>query len=99
MGSLRERILNALEQLDDEGFKKFKWYLQDPEYVPGLPLTNRALQNAEREDIVNLIRQSFPDKESLVMATILPKVNRYDLAGRFGDTPTRKKRGWIMFIS
>ena len=99
MGSLRERILNALEQLDEEGFKRFKWFLRDPAYVPGSPLTKRALQDVDREDVVDLIVQSFPDKETLLMVTILPKANRPDLVWMFGDTPTGKKRGWIMFIS
>ena len=99
MGSLKERIRYALLDLDDEGFKSFKWFLRDPENVAGFqPLTKRALKNADVEDVTDQIVQGFPGKESLIMVTILTKVNRYDLMGMFGDTPTGKKRGW-MFIS
>ena len=93
MESLRERILFALDELDETTFRRFKWYLRDPEYVPDgfQPLTKRALHDANPEEVVDQIVQGFPGKETLIMVTILPKVNRHDLAKMFRGTPTGKK--------
>ena len=90
MGSLRERILFALLEMDEDTFKRFKWYLRDPEFVPEgfQALTKRALDKATPEDVVDQIVQAFPEVETLLMVTILPKVNRQDLVKRFGDTTT-----------
>ena len=93
MGSLKERLLDTLLELDHEEFKRFKWFLRDPEHVAGFrPLTKSALQDAGVEDVVDQIVQNFPDNESLIMVTVLPKVKRLDLAGLFGNTPTGKKK-------
>ena len=99
MESLKDRLVKALDDLDNKELKRFKWLLRQPENVAGFqPLTKRALQDAEVEDVVDLISQNFPDKESLIMVTVLTKVKRIDLAGMFGDTSTGKNRGWISHV-
>ena len=92
MESLPELILDTLYDLDDKDFKRFKWHLERPQpAIPGFqPLKKSALQNADMVEVTDKIVQSFPGKETLIMVTILPKVNRRDLVKRFGDTPTGK---------
>ena len=88
MGKLAEDMLDALEELEDEDFKKFKWWLQKPENVEGLkPLQKSLLENAERTDTVDLIVQNYPTLESKIMVNVLKKIRRNDLVERFEDTP------------
>ena len=88
MATLPQDMLNALEDLNDEKFKKFKWVLQQPKAVEGLePLKKSALADATSTDTVDLIKQNYPGDESRVMRTVLEKVDRKDLAKRFYNTP------------
>ena len=92
MGINKQDILDALEDLETDELKKFKWQLRLPENVEGLkPLTKRALENADTTDIVDLITQSYSFAEAqLVMVKVLRKINRNDLAERFENTPEGK---------
>ena len=96
MESLKDRILKALDKMDERQFRRFKWLLEQPENVAGCtPLTKSALQDAERTDVVDRIVQSFSGKECDIMARVLVKVNRADLAEEFKNISAGKK----MFIS
>ena len=81
--------MNTLDQLSIDEFKRFKWHLQQPEYVEGLrPLTKSALEHAERTDTVDLIVQSYAGREAQIMLKVLNQIKRVDLAKSFETGPT-----------
>lgn len=67
------KLWNALHELKDDEFKKFKWLLKDD--IPAA-----RLEKAEREDTVDLMVQKYGDtgamKETM---TVLEKICRNDL--------------------
>ncbi|XP_027875497.1 E3 ubiquitin-protein ligase TRIM21-like [Xiphophorus couchianus] len=79
-----EDVLKALEELSEEELKKFKWFLQQPETLPGLPTIKRAyLEKTQSIDIVDLMVHTFTLQKCLeVTSTILEKMSRNDLRQR-----------------
>uniref|UniRef100_A0A3P9Q363 Pyrin domain-containing protein n=1 Tax=Poecilia reticulata TaxID=8081 RepID=A0A3P9Q363_POERE len=80
-----EDILEVLEELNQEEFEKFKWFLQQPEILSGLPTVKRKrLEGAKTLDIVDLMVQIYTLERCMeVTCKILGKVNRNDLRTRF----------------
>ncbi|XP_008401472.1 E3 ubiquitin-protein ligase TRIM21-like [Poecilia reticulata] len=76
-----EDVLHALEDLSREEFDKFKWYLHQPESLPGVqPIRKTQLEGAEGINIVDLMVQTYTLNRCLeVTTTILEKINRNDL--------------------
>ncbi|XP_032420384.1 E3 ubiquitin-protein ligase TRIM21-like [Xiphophorus hellerii] len=79
-----EDVLKALEELSEEELKKFKWFLQQPETLPGFPGIKRAvLEKTKSIEIVDLMLQTFTLQQCLeVTSTILEKIYRNDLRQR-----------------
>ncbi|KAM4595710.1 NACHT, LRR and PYD domains-containing protein 6-like [Fundulus diaphanus] len=76
-----EDLLNTLDNLGNEEFIRFKWFLQQIDCLHGVPAIKKsALQTAEREDAVDLMVQTYTLPGALsVTRKVLEKINRYDL--------------------
>ncbi|XP_007544497.1 E3 ubiquitin-protein ligase TRIM21-like [Poecilia formosa] len=79
-----EDVLDALDDLSEEEFDKFKWFLRLPELLPGFkPLRRRQLKRTKSTDIVDFMMQTYSVQQCLeVTSTILEKINRNDLLKR-----------------
>ncbi|XP_007544626.1 NACHT, LRR and PYD domains-containing protein 3-like [Poecilia formosa] len=76
-----EDLLNTLDDLGNEDFTRFKWFLQQPECLEGLPVIRKGrLQAANREDTVDLLVQTYTLPGALgVIREVLEKIHRNDL--------------------
>ncbi|KAL7403681.1 hypothetical protein ABVT39_003719 [Epinephelus coioides] len=83
-----EDILNALEDLTEDDFKNFKWYLQQPDILGGYQAIKVSkLEKAERWDTVNVMVNTYkPDGALKVTKKVLEKINRNDLVQSLSDT-------------
>ncbi|XP_051234486.1 septin-2-like [Dicentrarchus labrax] len=78
--SVREVLLKTLEDLGDEDFKKFKWFLQDSDILGDLGVIPKCeLEKADRKDTVDKIIQKYNQQSVEVVKKILEKINRADL--------------------
>ncbi|KAM4583612.1 NLR family CARD domain-containing protein 3-like isoform 3-T5 [Odontesthes bonariensis] len=76
-----EDILNTLEDLGDEEFCKFKWFLQQADSLGGLPAVKKSrLETANRSDTVDLMVQTYRLPGAVeVTRKVLERINRNDL--------------------
>ncbi|XP_026179749.1 NACHT, LRR and PYD domains-containing protein 3-like isoform X1 [Mastacembelus armatus] len=76
-----EELLNTLEDLGDEEFTKFKWFLQQPDSLRGFPgMKKGRVQTTTRWDTVTLMVQTYRLPGALeVTRKVLEKINRNDL--------------------
>ncbi|XP_035533684.1 trigger factor-like, partial [Morone saxatilis] len=84
-----EDLLNTLEDLKDEEFKNFKWYLKQPDILEGYkPIKESKLEKAkERQDTVDLMVKTFNlDGALKVTKKVLEKIKRNDLVQSLPDT-------------
>ena len=86
METLPERILKSLEELGEEQFKKFQWFLREPNPEGLEPPPKSFLEGADRMKTVDLIMQSFPSKEPQILIHVLKKIERNDLVVQFLNT-------------
>ncbi|XP_070701436.1 E3 ubiquitin-protein ligase TRIM39-like [Pempheris klunzingeri] len=88
-----EDLLNTLEELRDSEFKKFKWYLQQPDILQGYQtITKSKLERAERLDTVDLMVQTYElDGALKVTKMILEKIPRKDLVQSLSDAISEPK--------
>ncbi|XP_032364150.1 NACHT, LRR and PYD domains-containing protein 12 isoform X2 [Etheostoma spectabile] len=82
-----EDLLNTLDDLKEDEFKKFKWYLQQPELLEGYPsIKVSKLETADRQDTVDVMVKTFHLHGALkVTKKILEKINRRDLVQNLPD--------------
>lgn len=83
-----EDLLNTLEDLGDEEFSKFKWFLQQPDSLQGfLSIRKRDLETADRLKTVDLMVQTYRLPGAVeVIRKILEKINRNDLVQSLSDS-------------
>ncbi|XP_053194942.1 NLR family CARD domain-containing protein 3-like [Scomber japonicus] len=73
-------LLNLLEDLKVDEFEKFKWYLKTETVDDIPPIKESKLEEAERQDAVDLMVQKYESSGAVeVMKSILKKINRNDL--------------------
>ena len=85
--SVKGVLLKTLEDLSDEEFKKFKWFLQDPDILVGFQaIPKNQLENADRLDTVDKIIQTFSHQSVEVVKLVLKKVDRNDLVEKLSST-------------
>lgn len=79
---MKLQILGKLEDLIDEEFKKFKWMLhnQQPNNSTKNSLTKHALENATREETVDLLVEKYPDEYFDITAKVLQECGHNDMA-------------------
>ncbi|XP_041798213.1 uncharacterized protein LOC121610260 [Chelmon rostratus] len=76
----RERLSNALTHLKQEELKEFKWFLQDSDFLAGLPCIPRGrLENGDRLDLVDQMVQTYGQQSMEVAKKVFKKINRKDL--------------------
>ncbi|MEQ2242580.1 hypothetical protein ILYODFUR_037293, partial [Ilyodon furcidens] len=57
--SLKRKLFNILKDLKDENFKNFKWCLEDESLDGSSPIQKAELENADRQDVVDLVVHRF----------------------------------------
>ncbi|KAF3839493.1 hypothetical protein F7725_018210, partial [Dissostichus mawsoni] len=76
----KERLLKMLEDLGQEEFNKFKWFLRDSDVLAGLPcIPCSRLENSDILNLVDLMSQTYSQKSLEVTKNIFQKINRNDL--------------------
>ncbi|XP_042258993.1 NACHT, LRR and PYD domains-containing protein 12-like [Thunnus maccoyii] len=95
MVKFKEELLKTLEDLIEDEFKKFKWFLKEDDVLEGFKGIPRAqLEKAGREDTVDLMVQKYQDPGALqVTNEILEKINRNDLVQRLQNSSSGPKGG------
>ncbi|XP_078140919.1 NACHT, LRR and PYD domains-containing protein 3-like [Centroberyx gerrardi] len=82
-----ELLLGTLEHLGDEEFKKFKWFLQQADMLEGFPAIPKSrLENADRQDTVDQMVQTYNQHSLEVTKKVLQKINRNDLVQSLSNT-------------
>ncbi|XP_074485920.1 NACHT, LRR and PYD domains-containing protein 3-like [Sebastes fasciatus] len=81
-------LLNTLQDLKEEQFKDFKWYLQQPDILEGYQAIQVSeLEKAERRDTVHLMMNTYKLPGALKMTKkVLEKITRNDLVQKLSDT-------------
>ncbi|XP_071388902.1 NLR family CARD domain-containing protein 3-like [Centroberyx affinis] len=87
-----ELLLGTLEDLGDEEFKKFKWFLQQADILEGLPAIPKSrLEKADRQDTVDQMVQTYNQHSLEVTKKVLMKINRNDLVQSLSNTSSAPK--------
>jgi len=83
-----EDLLNTLEDLGDEEFNKFKWFLQQADSLPGFPVIKKIrLQTANLWETVDKMVQVYTLPGAVeVTRKVLKKINRNDLVQCLPDS-------------
>ncbi|XP_041648410.1 uncharacterized protein LOC121513011 isoform X2 [Cheilinus undulatus] len=76
----REILLKTLEELNQEDFEKFKWFLQDKGVLAGLPcISTGELENKNRLELVDLMLRIYSQQCTDLTKEVLRRINRNDL--------------------
>ncbi|KAM8735552.1 uncharacterized protein AB9X84_023968 [Acanthopagrus schlegelii] len=76
----REKLLNVLEQLKQQEFKEFKWFLQDSDILTGLPgIPHHRLEEGDMLDVVDLMLQTYSQQSVELTKKVFQKIQRNDL--------------------
>ncbi|CAI5666067.1 unnamed protein product [Oreochromis niloticus] len=85
----KELLLRTLEELGDEEFSDFKWYLEQPHILDGLPSIPKShLENVKRTETVDKIVQTYSQQSVEVVKKTLTKISRNDLTERLSTIST-----------
>lgn len=69
-----------LEQLKQEEFKEFKWFLQDSDILTDLPrIPHHRLEKGDMLDVVDLMLQTYSQQSVELTKKVFQKINRNDL--------------------
>uniref|UniRef100_A0A8P4G4D8 NACHT domain-containing protein n=1 Tax=Dicentrarchus labrax TaxID=13489 RepID=A0A8P4G4D8_DICLA len=93
-----EDLFKTLEDLKDEEFKNFKWYLKQPDILEGYkPIKESKLEEAkERRDTVDLMVNTFNlDGALKVTKKVFEKIKRNDLVQSQADTSSGPEEIYI----
>ncbi|XP_062299566.1 NACHT, LRR and PYD domains-containing protein 3-like [Scomber scombrus] len=84
MVALKEELLNILEKLTEDEFRKFKWFLELDDIVEGFKgIPESQLEKAEMTRTVNLMVKAHQDHGALQLTKkILERIRRNDLVQR-----------------
>ncbi|KAF3707872.1 hypothetical protein EXN66_Car001045 [Channa argus] len=86
MMTVTERLLQTLEDLREEDFNKFKWYLWHKEALEGFQEIQKSrLEKATRLDTVDLMVQTHCINIVNVAKLVLVKINQNNLLENFSD--------------
>ncbi|XP_042367429.1 nuclear factor 7, ovary-like [Plectropomus leopardus] len=86
-------LWKTLQELTDEQFKEFKWFLKQNDNLTGFSAISAApLQRADRQDTVDLMVQKYQGPGALkITKKILEKISRNDLMECLSQTSSRPK--------
>nr|XP_046272147.1 NACHT, LRR and PYD domains-containing protein 12-like isoform X2 [Scatophagus argus] len=80
MTTVKELLLETLDDLGDEELKISKWFLQQAEILEGFPAIPKSqLEKADRLDTLDLIVQTYKEQCVEVTKMVLTKISRNDL--------------------
>ncbi|XP_027138495.1 uncharacterized protein LOC104920031 isoform X2 [Larimichthys crocea] len=84
----REDLWSTLEDLGSDDFRKFKWYLKQPDVLDGYQTIKVSeLEQADRQDTVDLMVNTYGLHGALkVTKKVLEKINRNDLVQSLSET-------------
>ncbi|XP_071398292.1 NACHT, LRR and PYD domains-containing protein 12-like isoform X2 [Centroberyx affinis] len=92
MATDEEKLLETLDDLGEEEFKIFKWFLQQPNSPEGFPaIKKRRLEKADRQDTVDQMVQTYCGNTLEVTKKVLMKINRNDLVQRLSNSSSETK--------
>ena len=93
MEKLKEELFNTLEDLKEDEFKKFKWFLELDDILEGFKgIPVAKLEKAGRRETVDLMVQKHQDHGALQLTKkVLEKINRKDLVQRLQNSPSGPK--------
>lgn len=80
MDATKNLISEALEQLLSAEFKKFVWHLWNGVAADIEPIPRAALENADRQDVVDRMVQKYSTNAGTVAVQVLLNINQNDLA-------------------
>ncbi|CAI5671282.1 NACHT, LRR and PYD domains-containing protein 3 isoform X2 [Oreochromis niloticus] len=96
MTTHKEVLLQTLEDLGGDDFKKFKWILSQKGALEGFPsIPTSRLENADRLDTVDQMFQTYSTNTIKVTKMALVKIDKNDLLKNLKDTtsePTEIQR-------
>ncbi|XP_053193277.1 NLR family CARD domain-containing protein 3-like [Scomber japonicus] len=73
----KEDLLRTLQNLGEDDFKTFKWYLEQPEVLEDLPTIPKSrLEKSDRCDTVDLMVQTYSEYTLQVTKKVLGKMNK-----------------------
>ncbi|XP_034046294.1 pyrin domain-containing protein 1-like [Thalassophryne amazonica] len=85
-------LLEALEDLADGEFKRFRWFLQQAEVLEGFPAVPKSLlENADRLDTVDQLTETYNKNALEVMIKVLRRINKNDLVPRLSALGSIRK--------
>lgn len=78
---MSEDLLNTLEDLGDDEFNKFKWFLQQTDVIQGpMTIKKSRLETTSRWDTVDLMVQTYRLSGAVeVTRRVLERIGRNDL--------------------
>uniref|UniRef100_A0A2D4H5K3 Pyrin domain-containing protein n=1 Tax=Micrurus lemniscatus lemniscatus TaxID=129467 RepID=A0A2D4H5K3_MICLE len=84
--SVREDLFNALNDLREEEFKNFKWWLKGINHngKPNIPTAH--LENTNQRDVVDLLIQHYGEDALEVCIRVLQKSNLNEVARKLEET-------------
>ncbi|XP_042258987.1 NACHT, LRR and PYD domains-containing protein 12-like isoform X2 [Thunnus maccoyii] len=101
MAKLKEELWKTLQELKEDEFKKFKWFLELDDILEGFKgIPVAQLEKAGREETVDLMVQKHQDHGSLQLTKkVLEKINRKDLVQRLQNSPSGPKETGLQDVS
>lgn len=84
-----EVLLETLEDLGSDEFKKFKWFIYQKgvfDDVPNIPKSQ--LETADRLDTVNQMTYTYNENSLVILKLVLQKICRNDLVKNLEDIIT-----------
>ncbi|XP_023266841.1 NACHT, LRR and PYD domains-containing protein 3-like [Seriola lalandi dorsalis] len=85
----KEVLLGTLEDLGEEDFKKFKWYLREQGVLQGFQaIPESRLENADRMNIVDQMFQTYCINTIKVVRMVLGKMKKNDLVENLSNSTT-----------
>ncbi|XP_033471133.1 uncharacterized protein LOC117249528 isoform X1 [Epinephelus lanceolatus] len=95
MAKLKEELWKTLQDLKEEEFENFKWFLEQDgllEGLSGIPVSQ--LEKAKRQHTVDLMVQKYPGSGALkVTLKILENIHRNDLKQHLQNLPLGHNNG------
>ncbi|XP_078140914.1 NLR family CARD domain-containing protein 3-like [Centroberyx gerrardi] len=92
MATVKELLLETLNDLGDEELKIFQWFLQQADILEGFPAIPKSqLEKANRLDTVDQMVQTYNENTLEVTKKVLKKINRNDLVQSLSNTSSGPK--------
>ncbi|KAG7234928.1 hypothetical protein INR49_003568, partial [Caranx melampygus] len=89
-------LLETLEDLGDKELKTFKWYLQQPDFLRGVPsIPKSRLEKADRPDTVDMMVETYSHQFVEVATRVLKRMRRNDLVRRLSIVSSGPEGGGV----